>query len=203
MRNILLPYSANLISLRSVLTLRNVVTPNSIFYQRLLIREMGLWLTSKDHLFKCPNRSSKQQNKGGQSWNLNYPNVDSRYLKALQSINFQILRFHFLPPTCTDWFCQKVQILKTGYYLVRIFMQSLPTLSNLLSPKFHYTLFLNLWKKLHFNSYRSSHTPILYQNQARHVFFTSFIFKPNPNIGKIELLIRSVRSFDQNEMRGE
>ena len=148
MRNILLPYSANLISLRSVLTLRNVVTPNSIFYQRLLIRQMGLWFTSEDHLFKCPNRLSKQQHKGGQSWNLNYPNVDSRYLKALQSINFQILRFHFLPPTCTDWICQKVQILKTGYYLVRIFMQSLPTPSNLLSPKFHYNLFLNLWNSI-------------------------------------------------------
>ena len=97
MRNILLPYSANLISLRSVLTLRNVVTPNSIFYQRLLIRQLGLWMTSKDHLFKCPNRLSKQQNKGGQSWNLNYPNVDSRYLKALQVQTFKYWDFIFSP----------------------------------------------------------------------------------------------------------
>ena len=148
MRNILLPYSANLISLRSVLTLRNVVTPNSIFYQRLLIRQLGLWMTSKDHLFKCPNRLSKQQNKGGQSWNLNYPNVDSRYLKALQSINFQILRFHFLPPTCTDWFCQKVQILKTGYYLVRIFMQSLPTPLTIQPFISYVSLQSALWKSI-------------------------------------------------------
>ena len=58
-------------------------------------------------------------------------------------------------------------------------------------------------KKHHFTSYRSSHTPILYQNQARHAFFTSFILEPNQNIGEVEVMIRSVSSFDQKEMRGE
>ena len=48
----------------------------------------------------------------------------------------------------------------------------------------------------------SYHIIPLISHQARHAFFPSLIFKPNQNIGEIEVLIRSVRSFDQNEMRG-
>ena len=48
----------------------------------------------------------------------------------------------------------------------------------------------------------SFHIIPLISHQARHVFFTSFIFKPYQNIGEMEVLIRPVRSFDQNEMRG-
>ena len=48
----------------------------------------------------------------------------------------------------------------------------------------------------------SFHIIPLISHQARHVFFTSFIFNPNQNIGEIEAVIRSVRSFDRNKMKG-
>ena len=72
-------------------------------------------------------------------------------------------------------------------------------------PTFYLLSFITICslKKHHSTSYPSSHTPILYQNQARHAFFTSFIIEPNQNIGEIEVMIRSVSSFDQKEMRGE
>ena len=132
--------------------LHNVVTTNSInFYQRLLLRQFSLWMRQKR---SCQTKSindtcfRKLQHKMKTILRLELSKCWFKISRAPPSISFQILRFHFLPPTCTDWFCQKVQILKTGYYLVRIFMQSLPTPSNLLFPKFHYNLFLNLWKSI-------------------------------------------------------
>ena len=71
--------------------------------------------------------------------------------------------------------------------------------------QYHPTLYLWTFNTLCSSIFKkaSFHIIPLISHQARHVFFTSFIFKPNPNNGKIEVLIRSVRSFDQNEMRGE
>ena len=73
-------------------------------------------------------------------------------------------------------------------------------------PTFYLLSFITLCSSIFEKSFISTHiahlTPLFY-SKTKPDTSSSQVSYFNPNIGKIEVLIRSVRSFDQNEMRGE